>query len=73
MVNGSMRFSFQAGIILFPVGSLGEMGAFPYIISLRESLIVRMGAFPYVISLRESLIVRMIYRRILNDLFKMAD
>ena len=27
-----MKFSFQVGIILFPVGSLGEMGAFPYVI-----------------------------------------
>ncbi len=37
---GSLRFSFQTGIILFPVESLGEMGAFPYIISLGDSFIV---------------------------------
>ena len=40
MVLWSMRFSFQAGIILFPVESLGEMGASPYIISLGDSFIV---------------------------------
>ncbi len=43
----SMRFSFQAGIILFPVDSLGERGAIPCIISLRESLIVRIILPPH--------------------------
>ncbi len=36
----SAEFSFQAGIILFPVESLGEMRVSPYIISLGDSFFV---------------------------------